>query len=439
MPYEVTVNFNGTSFAVRFSPSWSIARLKNEIARKKKLNAAGIKIIFAGQELPDAWKLENCNMNHSVIHAVERRVGQLTVQAECDVNGAGLPTLNNVELTSEEDTGENNTSSTAGKRSYFFVYCKTCKRMAQGKLRCRCSLCKEGSFVLTQGPNCWEDVLTKSKIHGRCESNSTCPGTTAEFYFKCGEHHGNDEHAPLPMMKSNVKNIPCLTCTDVSEILMVFPCDSQHTMCLDCFRSYCVTSLDSRSFIQTEEKGYTIPCPGNSDACRSAFISEPHHFRLLGNEQYERYQRFAAEECVLAGDGVLCPGRGCGQGIYLAQGERCVVCEPGCGLVFCRHCLREYHNGSCEPSGASASGRTRTGTNRLEVSAENDQSARWEREARDLIRKTTKRCPNTSCNVPVEKTAGCNHMTCSRCKFEWCWICRVAWNRNCQSNHWFRS
>lgn len=34
---------------------------------------------------------------------------------------------------------------------------------------------------------------------------------------------------------------------------------------------------------------------------------------------------------------------------------------------------------------------------------------------------------------------GCMHMTCGigTCKFEWCWICGVAWNRNCQSSHWF--
>ena len=27
-------------------------------------------------------------------------------------------------------------------------------------------------------------------------------------------------------------------------------------------------------------------------------------------------------------------------------------------------------------------------------------------------------------------------MTC-RCKFEWCWICGIQWNRGCQGDHWF--
>ena len=34
---------------------------------------------------------------------------------------------------------------------------------------------------------------------------------------------------------------------------------------------------------------------------------------------------------------------------------------------------------------------------------------------------------------------GCMHMSCSmaNCKHEWCWICGIPWNRQCQSTHWF--
>ena len=31
-------------------------------------------------------------------------------------------------------------------------------------------------------------------------------------------------------------------------------------------------------------------------------------------------------------------------------------------------------------------------------------------------------CPK--CTVRVEKESGCDHMTCSRCQYEWCWQCR---------------
>ena len=32
-----------------------------------------------------------------------------------------------------------------------------------------------------------------------------------------------------------------------------------------------------------------------------------------------------------------------------------------------------------------------------------------------------KKCPN--CNIVTEKSSGCNHMTCTKCKFQWCWLC----------------
>ncbi|CAB4045494.1 E3 ubiquitin- ligase parkin, partial [Paramuricea clavata] len=74
-------------------------------------------------------------------------------------------------------------------------------------------------------------------------------------------------------------------------------------------------------------------------------------------------------------------------------------------LVFCRNCSRAYHDGPCqtnnETAGATATGTT--GANRFQVSETNNERSRWDRQSEERIRNTTKRCPNTKCNVPVEK------------------------------------
>eukprot|EP00658_Telonema_sp_P-2_P080462 TRINITY_DN8011_c0_g1_i1.p1 TRINITY_DN8011_c0_g1~~TRINITY_DN8011_c0_g1_i1.p1 ORF type:complete len:226 (-),score=34.26 TRINITY_DN8011_c0_g1_i1:39-716(-) len=38
----------------------------------------------------------------------------------------------------------------------------------------------------------------------------------------------------------------------------------------------------------------------------------------------------------------------------------------------------------------------------------------------------TKPCPG--CNNPIEKNGGCNHMTCNKCRHEFCWVCMGKWS-----------
>ena len=44
-----------------------------------------------------------------------------------------------------------------------------------------------------------------------------------------------------------------------------------------------------------------------------------------------------------------------------------------------------------------------------------------EKATASAIKKDSKKCPH--CRVVTYKTEGCNHMHCSRCACDWCWIC----------------
>ena len=47
-----------------------------------------------------------------------------------------------------------------------------------------------------------------------------------------------------------------------------------------------------------------------------------------------------------------------------------------------------------------------------------------EKETEKVIKSLTKPC--AGCAVATQKSAGCNHMKCTRCKTEWCWLCGSA-------------
>lgn len=213
-------------------------------------------------------------------------------------------------------------------------------QLCRGKLRVRCNICKGGCFTVFRDPECWDDVLIAKKIQGDCE-NSEIPCISdaenelpfAEFYFKCAEHSSGGERdyaAPLNLIKINLKSILCLSCGDISETVLVFPCEAGHTSCLDCFKLYCTSRLNDRQFISHETYGYTLGCPVG---CENSFIQEIHHFKLLEKDFYERYQVFGTEEYVLKqSGGVLCPQPNCGMGIIVDDSCNRVHCLNGCGV-----------------------------------------------------------------------------------------------------------
>lgn len=223
-------------------------------------------------------------------------------------------------------------------KAHFYVHCSYCGQMCNGKLRVRCSVCKGGAITVHRDPENWDDVLKPRRITGHCETWPTAcvdesggPPFT-EFYFKCAEHPSQGEKdyaAPLNLVKNNLKNVPCLACSDVADPVLVFPCSVGHVTCLDCFKQYCSSRLMDRQFMPHPEIGYTLPCPAG---CENSFIEEVHHFKLLTKEQYDRYQRFATEEFVLQAGGVLCPQPGCGMGLLVDPECTRIVCQNGCGV-----------------------------------------------------------------------------------------------------------
>ncbi|XP_041351237.1 E3 ubiquitin-protein ligase parkin-like [Gigantopelta aegis] len=359
-------------------------------------------LILGGQLLQDDAVLQDCDIGQqSVLHAFHHKVETVTTT----ISTTATPT-----------------------RNQYFVYCKLCKALRPAKLRVKCALCKDGAFMVERGPDNWEDVLQHTRIKGSCQ-NVACSGDVAEFHFKCAESHpGNvDETAiVLQHVYPNWCQVECICCATVRSPVLVYPCADSHVTCLECFRLYGITKLDERRFEKHDI--YTIPCPAG---CPDSYIKESHHFRLLGDDQYDRYNRFATEEYVLQDGGVLCPGPGCGMGLMLEPAQRKVTCvSNSCQMTFCRDCHLEYHNGPCRMRSMAQAGSQNFSIDRVQA-----ERARWEVQTQTVICETTKPCPR--CHTRTERDGGCMHMACPRCNLEWCWMCQKPWDNDCVADHWF--
>uniref|UniRef100_A0A8D1JID6 E3 ubiquitin-protein ligase parkin n=1 Tax=Sus scrofa TaxID=9823 RepID=A0A8D1JID6_PIG len=407
---SVFVRFNSShGFPVEVDSDTSIFQLKEVVAKRQGVPADQLRVIFAGKELRNDLTVQRCDLDQqSIVHVVLRpqRNGQERGVAaghrpgragrepasltRVDLSGSVLPgDAVGLAVILQDDSADG--AAPAGRpdrptNKSFYVYCKgPCQRVQPGKLRVRCSTCQQATLTLTQGPSCWDDVLIPNRMSGECQSPN-CPGTTAEFFFKCGAHPTSDKETSvaLNLITTNSRDITCITCTDIRSPVLVFQCNCRHVICLDCFHLYCVTRLNDRQFVHDPQLGYSLPCVAG---CPNSLIKELHHFRILGEEQ----------------------------------------------LVFCRDCKESYHEGECsalfEASAAVAQA--------YRVDQKAAEQARWEEASKETIRKTTKPCPR--CHVPVEKNGGCMHMKCPQpqCQLEWCWNCGWEWNRDCMGDHWF--
>lgn len=103
----------------------------------------------------------------------------------------------------------------------------------------------------------------------------------------------------------------------------------------------------------------------------------------------------------------FCPGTGCNKMCQknTSNDLRDVYCGS-CSTYFCFLCQKSAHQPiDCEL--------LQQWLDRISNGSEDDSSV-W-------IKLNTKVCPKCQCNI--EKNQGCMHMTCGKCRYEFCWLC----------------
>ena len=88
-----------------------------------------------------------------------------------------------------------------------------------------------------------------------------------------------------------------------------------------------------------------------------------------------------------------------------------VFVQCRCGYDLCFSCLEEYHApATCE-----------------QVEEWNLKSLKEADNAQWIVT-NTKKCPK--CFTRIERNHGCNHMVCTKCQYEFCWVCMGSWKEH---------
>ncbi|XP_014247455.1 E3 ubiquitin-protein ligase parkin [Cimex lectularius] len=421
----------GDKLPVELDPKWDIKEVKEIVAPKLGLPPDNVEFILAGKLLDDSTIIEECDLGEqSILHMVV---------SKRDSNKS-RPLNQTLAALEEENPGRDSPTRELGEKVHFYVFCSQCgpkgERPHEGKLRVRCATCGSGAITVDSDPASWSDVLEPKRISGHCEEENCPAGAVAwaEFYFKCAEHtttNEKEEASSLHLIRPNSMEVPCLACTEIVSPVLVFPCSVGHCTCIPCFLRYCLSRLSERKFVLDKTIGYTLPCP---TGCKDSLIAATQHFLLMKTtpQLYAQYQRFGVEDYVLQNGGVLCPQPNCGNGIFPDPTCDSVKCSS-CGFVFCKKCLQGNHTGDCDEVPSTLS--LIEGDSSYKIDPLKASQARWDEATKLTIRVKTKPCPK--CRTATERSGGCMHMVCSRCDFEWCWVCQIGWTRDCMGSHWF--
>ena len=179
---------------------------------------------------------------------------------------------------------------------------------------------------------------------------------------------------------------------DIPKIKL--PC--KHYFCIDCWKEYLKEKINNANV-------YKLTCMQS----KCNFILEEKFIKTILDQDVDlqqKYDKFLNRKKLMDSNKKIkfCPFPDC-DGYAEKKFKKYVKCNNG--HEFCFEC------------GAAPHG--------LKACSKIIDEGFEEWKSHTLV----KRCPN--CKFWTEKNEGCNHMTCSQCRFQWCWVCE----KECVAGH----
>lgn len=192
------------------------------------------------------------------------------------------------------------------------------------------------------------------------------------------------------------ETLNCTICMEDYEMPFMFFIDEcAHSFCISCIKNYCKDKITDAVM--------SIKCPDKT--CDKFITYQEVKFLLADDDKNDqKYEGFLLRQILESLDDIVwCPAPNCENAIPIMGNEKEIKCNK-CNYIFCAKCKEETHSGyTCEQY-KKYGNKINTFETWLEIKGD-----------------TVKKCP--TCNYYTEKTEGCNHMTCKKCKTDYCWLC----------------
>ncbi|XP_028119628.1 probable E3 ubiquitin-protein ligase ARI3 isoform X1 [Camellia sinensis] len=221
-------------------------------------------------------------------------------------------------------------------------------------------------------------------------------------------NHADDLQVQEPMSNgepssssSSSQSCFCRICLENKQTIQMYRNQiCSHSFCHDC------TSKHIAAKIQENIK--TVLCPGEDctaaldfDACR----------QIIPKEVIVQWDEFLCKSMITKSQIIYCPFRDCSAMLVNDSGE--IIEEtncPACKRSICARCHVPWHVEFTCKEFMRLGGKKRGKENML---------------VEELAKKKSwRKCPE--CEIYVEKTEGCSHITC-RCGHEFCYRCGLKW------------
>jgi len=218
---------------------------------------------------------------------------------------------------------------------------------------------------------------------------------------------GIHESGSQPRLKRS-RGFECAICCGTADETLALSCN--HRFCKECYTNFVETKLG-------DGEARRIGCMQND--C-SVVLDEKTVEILLDDEKRAKYSSLLDRTYVDDNPWLRwCPAPDCQNAVECQVPDRMlesviptVICA--CGNVFCFGCSREDHR----PANCLVVKKW------AKKCADDSETANW-------ISTNTKECPK--CHSTIEKNGGCNHMTCKKCRHEFCWVCMGPWSEHGQA------